>query len=438
VQLKIEKLIYGGDGLARIPGEGRQQAVFLPHVLPGEEVEAELHSRGKGFARARLVKIVEPSPARVEPRCPHFGRCGGCQYQHMDYPAQLSAKEAILRESLRRFAKYEGALPLEIHSAEPWGYRNRVRLQVRVAGGFRLGFYCANSHQLEAVHECPLLSPLLGRALTALWQAGEAGLFDAATAQLQLFANDAGDSLLAELYAVRGAKPAAFQPLSDFLAEKLPELSGLALFFGEAADEDEIAPKAPPQPSGSFGEAAIDYQTALAKFRVGAGAFFQTNRFLVDTMQRLVVEAPGQEEAKGSALDLYAGVGLFSLPLCSRYEDVTAVELSSYATDCLREREPKNLSVRQMATEEFLKRSHQRVYDRIVLDPPRAGLGEKTAQLLAGFETSRMTYVSCDPVTLARDLKILLESGFTIVQAHLLDLFPQTGHMETIVHLARG
>ncbi len=162
MELQIEKLVYGGDGLARLPADerGRGKTVFLPFVIPGERVDATLTQSRSGFARARLNKIITPSSDRVEPQCQYFARCGGCQYQHIDYPAQLRFKSEILRETLRRTAKLELTQEIELHPSEPWHYRNRTRVHVRHEPSFALGYFKASSHDLLAVESCPISSPL--------------------------------------------------------------------------------------------------------------------------------------------------------------------------------------------------------------------------------------------------------------------------------------
>ena len=189
MRLDIEKLIYGGEGLARLPADehGPGKAVFVPFVLPGETVEAALREEKPGFARARLEGIITASPRRIDPRCPYFQRCGGCHYQHTDYEHQLEIKAAILKENLRRIAKLELDTELHIHPSPPWNYRNRSRFKVQTVPEFAIGYYKFNSHELLPVEECPISSPLINRALAAVWQMGRAG---------KVPAGDRGDRIL--------------------------------------------------------------------------------------------------------------------------------------------------------------------------------------------------------------------------------------------------
>ena len=177
MQLEIEKLVYGGDGLARLPADehGRGKTVFLPFVLPGEQIEASVVESRPGFVRAKLDKVITPSPERVDPGCSYFGDCGGCHYQHIDYAAQLRYKAEILRETLRRTAKFELQHEIELHSAEPWGYRNRTRMHVRHQPQFALGYFRHNSHDLLPVESCPISSPLINQAIAEVWTLGRDG-----------------------------------------------------------------------------------------------------------------------------------------------------------------------------------------------------------------------------------------------------------------------
>ncbi len=191
MQLKIEKLVYGGEGLARLPADaqGRGKTAFVPLVIPGEQVEASPVETRPGFVRARLDKVLVPSPERVEPGCPYFGRCGGCHYQHINYDAQLRYKADILRETLRRTAKLELTQEIQLHSSEPWHYRNRTRMRVRHAPEFALGYHRSNSHEVLPVESCPISSRLINEAIAAVWKLGREGAIPGSVHGLQFFAN---------------------------------------------------------------------------------------------------------------------------------------------------------------------------------------------------------------------------------------------------------
>src|ERR1039458_8448699 len=202
LQIEIEKLIYGGDGLARMPADaqGRGKTVFVPFVLPGEQVEVSVIESRSGFARAQLERVLTPSPDRVWPDCRYFGGCGGCHYQHMNFEVQLRQKAGILRETLRRTAKLELQQEIQLHPSPPWNYRNRTRMHVRHTPEFTLGFNRHNSHDVLAVEACPISSPLINQAIAAVWPLGRGGAVPEMLHGLQFFANHDGTQLLVEAY----------------------------------------------------------------------------------------------------------------------------------------------------------------------------------------------------------------------------------------------
>ncbi len=455
--LTIEKLIYGGDGLARLAQDehGRGKAVFIPFVLEGERVQAEITEEKPGFARALLETVVQPSPQRVVPGCPYFGECGGCHYQHSAYDHQLEIKTWILREAFRRIAKADLPTDLRVHASPPWNYRNRTRMRVvsslRAAGHsaapdnaastasrFVLGYNRFRSDQVLAVRECPISSPLINRAIAAVWQLGESGAVPGTIQEIECFANAEDDRLLLELtvaepQARERRHQEAMAVFARSLRTSLPELAGTATFT--RGRDGRLARVMPPKDlREDFGADELAYRTAPATYRVGAGAFFQTNRFLTDELVSIAASGASGE----SALDLYAGVGLFSVPLSRNFRKVAAVEASPLSYRDLRRNCPPNLSTHNTTTEKFLAALPKGTHcDSVLVDPPRGGLGERLARALAGLNAPRVTYVSCDPATVARDARVLLGFGYRIEETHLIDLFPQTFHIETVLRFMR-
>ena len=439
MELSIEKLVYGGDGLARLPADerGRGKTVFLPYVIPDEKVDATVIESRSGFSRARLNQILSASRERVAPPCPYFGRCGGCQYQHIDYAAQLRFKVDILRETLRRTAKLELPSDIQLHASEPWSYRNRTRVRVEHKPAFALGYFQSNSHKLLAVEKCPISSPLINEAIGAVWTLGRAGQVPDSVHGMQFFANNDDSKLLVEVY-VRPQTPERESKLFAAEMQKLNTVVGVSVFATPPV-EDETRQWAPlssvhSEPALAISASYLTYYAAGHTYQVSGGSFFQINRFLLD---ELVNVAAGK--ASGDvALDLYAGVGLFTVLLAGKFREVIAVEASPHAIGDIKRNTPSNVNVIRATTEAFLEQQARSLKPEfILLDPPRAGLGEKATLALCRTSASRVTYVSCDPATLSRDLRLLLESGFKVEQAHLFDLFPQTAHMETVLHLAR-
>ena len=441
--LTIEKMIYGGDGLGRLPADerGRGKAVFLPFVLPAEKVQASLIEQKAGFARANPDSIVEASPHRVEPGCRYFASCGGCHYQHTSYDHQLEIKREILKETLKRTAKLELDVDVEVHPSPPGNYRNRSRLQVQTKPEFNAGYFKMASHELLAVEECPISSPLINRGIAALWQSGRAGKVPDGVCEIEFFANADDTEMLIEVSASAEARRAAVRGWIEEFRASLREIVGIVVFRevvnGKSRTQEKLV---------SVGAGHLDYRTAKASYRVSAGSFFQTNRYLTDELVQAVTHGQNGE----LALDLYAGVGLFSTALCDM-RHIVSVESSQTSTGDLSYNLSSNGKAVQATTEQYLSglensgRSGKGTVlphifhkpDLAVVDPPRSGLGERVARMLGNLGAPRVVYVSCDPVTLARDLVTLLSSGYRIQQVHLVDLFPQTFHLETVVHLAR-
>jgi 23S rRNA (uracil1939-C5)-methyltransferase len=427
--LTVEKLVYGGDGLCRLPADehGRGKAAFVPFVLEGEKIEASLLEEKRGFARARADKITESSPRRVEPPCPYFQSCGGCHYQHAGYEHQLEIKAAILKENLRRIAKLELATDLIIHPSPPWNYRNRTRLKLQFEPEFAVGYYRFNSHDLLPIEQCPISSPLINQAISALWQAGRARNLPAEVQEIELFANAEDQELLVEVYCAPEISPEIATQVGESVKAALPQSVGVVGF-----KRDIRSQTSDPERLGNTGVAQLTYSTRHSSFRVSAGAFFQVNRYLTDEL----VDIVAQNHSGDMALDLYAGVGLFSNALSESFAQVIAVESSPTSYADLLYNAKSNVRAVHAATDQFFKNRVRKLRpDLVVVDPPRSGLGEVVVRSLGVLGARQVTYVSCDPATLSRDLAGLLSAGYHIRQAHVVDLFPQTYHLESVLQL---
>jgi 23S rRNA (uracil1939-C5)-methyltransferase len=448
--LTIEKLIYGGDGLARLPADlqtdearGRGKAVFVPFVLAAEKIEPSLTEQKPGFARAAVVTVIEPSPHRIQPACQYYGRCGGCHYQHASYEHQLEIKKEILRESLRRTARVELPFDIEVHPSPPWNYRNRSRLQVQASPAFAAGYFKLASHELLPIEECPISSPLINRGIAALWQSGRAAKVPEGVREVEFFANADDTQLLVDVGCAGAARRSAVRMWAEEFRAALPQVAGIVA-FREANPGDRKA--GAQEILVAVGATHLTYQTQRAAYRVSAGSFFQTNRHLTDELVKIVTAGQSGQ----LALDLYAGAGLFSTALACDFHHIVSVEMSQTSTADLSYNRSSNGEVVQATAEQYLARAEKpgragkgaishilNKPDLAVVDPPRSGLGERVARLLATLGASRIIYVSCDPATLARDLVTLLAAGYRAEQVHLVDLFPQTYHLESVVHLVR-
>jgi 23S rRNA (uracil1939-C5)-methyltransferase len=433
MDVTIEKLIYGGEALAHHEGA----TIFVPFVLPGERVAVAAVEQKKKFVRGRVEQILQPAPERIAARCPHFGVCGGCDYQHISYDAQLRYKNEILRETLRRLGKIEWSGEITTHgSSSPWGYRNRAQWKVRplgvgsaeggdagAAGSDRLGigYFRANSTALCAVEDCSIISALLLKTLLALSEALAAGALPRGLREIEAFVDASDNKLL--LTATFAGFPSRAAEHAETFRRVVPEITSL-VFHDPSHDRMDL-----------FGPGFLDYEAGGIAYRVGHFSFFQVNRFLVDELAREVLE---REEGGRLALDLFAGVGLFSVPLAARFERVISVESNPAAARDLETnmRGRGTIEVRSAEVEQFVERTKERP-ELVVLDPPRAGVTPEAIQRIAKIAPARITYVSCEPPTLSRDLALFLKGGYDCTEIHLFDLFPQTFHMESVVRLRR-
>lgn len=377
--LTIEKLVYGGEGLSRLDGK----VALTPFVLPGEIVRAEIERAKNDLWRGRAIEILEPAAARVSPGCPYFQRCGGCQYQHIDYAVQVEQKREILREVLQRVGKIEFAGEIGLISGEPWEYRNRVQLHIE---GGKVGYFAQGSRDLCAIDRCPIASPKLNEVIGGLT---ELDLRSVSTA-FELFTNE-----------------------TEVQVNVVDRVSRSAL--------------------NALASLGVTTPIEYGGFQVSRNSFFQVNRFLIDRL----VECAIADAKGGWAIDLYAGVGLFSVKLAERFTKATAVESSgSSFRDLEHNFGHRGLSVAALnANVEDYLAGLDETPDFILADPPRTGLGKHIVKELSRIRAPRLTIVSCDPATLARDLHGLAAENYRIEKITLVDLFPQTFHLETVVEL---
>ncbi len=392
-EVTIEKIVYGGEGLARIG----DFAVFVPMAAPGDRLRVRVVSVERRFARAVIEEPIALSPLRRTPPCDYFGTCGGCQLQHLPYADQLDAKVGFVRESLQRIGGIDWQGPLPIHSGPELGYRSRAELKIErdEAGRPRFGYFQLATHELCEVHACPILHPLAGRALERLWEDPSKIPGDATRVWLTL-----GD--------------------------------GGVLVTAATGENGRIAEI---DASGT-----VSQVVAGKSYSFGVRSFFQGNRLLVDDLVRV---ACGEEKG-ARAVDLYAGVGLFSLQLAGRFEKVCAVEGSrvavAHGTANAQLNAIDNIVFESVSVEGWLKyrTAGWESPDLLLLDPPRAGAGAVVVERIISLAPTTIIYISCDPATLARDLKGLLAGGYRLTSIDAVDMFPQTWHVETVVRLTRS
>ena len=385
LEVRIEKIVPRGLGLAFAEG----LTVFVSLAVARDVVSVRIRELKGKTAFAEIESVIEPSPERMTPPCPYFGTCGGCDFQQMNYPAQLAAKVGIIRDNLRRIGKieYEQEIPI-IPSPEQFGYRLRAQWHANPSSR-QIGYYRRNSRDLVDIDHCMILRPELQDMLTGLRSSLPWEAFSSDKPQIDAAAGDDGQT-------------SVFSP-------ELPEP-----------------------------EREIDFTALGETFRFSARSFFQGNRFLID---KLVETALG-DASGANALDLYCGVGLFTLPLARRFANVTGIEENDEANRfALKSAANAGLTNLEFHTENvrrYLGNVVESDLDFVLLDPPRFGTEKEMMASLIRLRPKHVSYVSCDPSVLARDLKRFVENDFEILSITALDMFPQTHHVETVVHLARS
>lgn len=361
--------------------------VFVALAAKGDRLLVKIiQTKGK-TAFAEIVEIIEPSPDRTEPRCPYFGRCGGCNFQQLKYDAQLEAKVAIVRDCLTRIGRINYEKDISI-IASPNDYEYRARTQWHVDTRKRkFGYFQRKSHEIIDVEVCPILTPELENTLTELRE------------------EIAWESFWSEIVEIEAANSG--EEISVYSAEII-----------EPTDE-------------------IAFTANGEKYFYDATSFFQGNPFLIEEL----VEAALKDAAGETALDLYCGVGLFTLPLARNFQNVSGVEGYEKAIDFAE----KNIANARLSNVKFFRENvadwleenaeNLKNLDFVLLDPPRAGTEKEIIENLIQLQPKEISYVSCEPSTLARDLRILCENNYQIESIIALDLFPQTHHVETVVRL---
>ncbi len=388
VETRIESLAAGGDGVGRMP-DGR--ALFVPLSAPGDRVTVRVVEQRKRYARGEIEDLLEEGPGRREPVCPVFGDCGGCRWQHLEYPVQLEAKRSILAQALRHIGGLSdlGEIPMTA-SPQPYRYRARARIMVQEQ---RVGFRRRASNEHCPVGGCPVLV--------------------------------------------------------EALDERLAQLARQAPLSGEwelAAGEDGRTYAAPADASkGATRAHSVRFRVEGHSLRNSLGVFSQANAFLRGALVRAVRSAAirGEDVRRASLLELYSGAGMFTIPLAACFARVCAVESSAPTVRDL----TANLAAAGIAHVEVRSERVERLLaglavdpwirpDVVVLDPPRTGLARGSAAHLAGLGALRIVYLSCDPATLARDLSALSGLGYGLDHVEGFDLFPQTAHVESLALLS--
>ncbi len=443
----IDKVVAGGLGLGRLT-DGL--VVMVPYALPGEEILVRAKRRKKKYLEAELLEVIKPSPRRVEPYCPHFGICGGCDLQHAEYDYQLELKENILREQLVgakviNEAELEKIIERPLSAPQPFGYRQRLRLQVDKNGGY--GFFRNLSHDVEEIESCPLAMPEINKVLAKFSTSESMGHLLGLAREVELLVSPGDNSLILIIRLRRKPRPTDAKA-ADQVADDLDLVKAVYL----AADGEQIQGPYCGSMLASEDEGrslllllpfpAIE-KHGIAPYTLGqeAGGFSQVNlaqnERMIEKLLDWVEELPAER-----GLDLFGGMGNFAIPLAAKFDEVVGLDLQRAAIRSA----ARNAEIAGLSNCSFIRKSAVDgiqefgaagdVFDLVLLDPPRRGCLE-VVPLLEGVGSPVVIYVSCDPATLARDIKEMTKNGYAIKKIILVDMFPQTHHLETMVLLTK-
>jgi 23S rRNA (uracil1939-C5)-methyltransferase len=406
MEVTIERILPGGLGLAHADGK----TVMVSLAAPGDQLRVQVERVKGNVSFASIEEIIIPSPHRVEPPCPYFGRCGGCDFQQMNYEAQLQAKVEIVRDCLHRLGRIENLPDFQITPApDPWHYRSRAQWQYDAVQQ-KLGYFESGSRTVCDVAACGVLAPALQETLESL----RARLADGSLPEN-----------VRDFRAVIGNEGVSLSP-----AVRSPTVKEGSDPRNDRKENSDVS-------------RAIHGETYLQN----AESFFQANEGLLPQL----IDAAIGDASGATALDLYCGVGLFTLPLARRFKQVIGVESDAAAVGFARQ----NLSNASLMNAEIDNQNVGRwledlrrnslprpsemlaaAIEFVLLDPPRTGAESRVITGILDFKPRKISYVSCDPATLARDLRKLIAAGYTLESISAFDMFPQTHHVETVVRLA--
>jgi 23S rRNA (uracil1939-C5)-methyltransferase len=413
MEVTIERILPGGFGLAHAEGK----TIMVALAAPGDRLRVRIDREKGSVSFASIIEIIEPSRQRIEPPCPYFGRCGGCDFQQMSYQAQLDAKVEIIKDCLHRIAKLENTPEVQITPApNEWHYRARAQWQYDSTRK-RLGYFESASRRVCDVAECAVLVPELQRTLEDLRDKMARNLLSDDAQYFRALIGDDGASVASVASGFSRATP-RIQARGQVARIGTPPI--------DSANDDEIA--------------EITRTIEGEHYRLAAESFFQSN---VDLLPQLLDSAIG--EARGdAALELYSGIGLFTVPLARRFNNVTAVEYDAdaagFAKQNLDHAGLNNTEIARSDVGNWLAWNSQNAkfhsLDFLLLDPPRTGAESRVISHIVKLRPTRVCYVSCDPATLARDLRKLIAGGYSLDSLTAFDMFPQTHHVETVANLS--
>lgn len=428
IELHIERLVYGGKGLGRY----NNMVVFVPDVITGEQALVEIRTRKKDYAEAELIKIIKPSPHRIAPPCPIYHECGGCQWMHMDYPFQIQAKREIVAETLKRGLKTEdAAVPPLIPSSTPLNYRQRVQFKIQYENGsYQIGYYKRETHQLVDVDKCLLLRPLLNKALKKIRELLNSGKITQLKNLEELHMHCSSDEMaIAFILYADGISKDELNNLFKEIKETVSEAAGI--IFIDKYKKRIIA-----------GSPFIEEELQGISFRISADSFSQIDWEQNKSLVKLALDYIGDKQYN-NGLDLFCGIGNFTLFIAKNADNVIGIDSGKTAIDDAEYNSKKNLikNIRFMYNDVKYRMAsllaEGSCFDLVLIDPPRNGVGKESVNLIAGFQPSKIIYISCNPVTLSRDIVYFKAKGYEIKRLQAVDMFPQTYHIETVAELVK-
>ncbi len=433
-RIKVDRIAYGGSGVSRLP---QGKTVFVDETCPGDVVDIEIVEEHSKWARANVVELVESSPVRVKARCPYFGVCGGCPWQIIERPSQLEYKRQSVIDSLTKIGKIELDVARTLVDKcvfvdADWGYRNKIELEaVQVDGKLVLGYHKKGSKEIVPIEKCLLFAPQWQKSIKSL------------TGALRyLKALDHGLLRVGIRTSARTKKtqlalwtnPEAFprKAAVDILSSSMKGASIVRVLTHE-----KMKARKPSKVEVLNGDERWNERLLGLKMQVSAPSFFQVNTEATEELVKIALDGLEVSE-EDICCDLYCGVGTFTLPLARISPDVVAIESSSSSIRDLRiNLERNNLDAEVIGGDAAKESAGIGEVDKLIVDPPYSGLAKEVFERIEELNPKRMAYISCNPTTLARDLKILLEMGFELRKVTPVDLFPQTFHVETVAILSR-
>ncbi|MBI5748037.1 MAG: 23S rRNA (uracil(1939)-C(5))-methyltransferase RlmD [Nitrospinae bacterium] len=428
IELHIERLVYGGKGLGRY----NNMVVFAPDVITGEDAIVEIKAQKKDYAEAELIKIIKPSPHRIAPPCPIYHKCGGCQWMHIDYPFQLQSKKEILSETFKRTLKMDDiAIQPLIPSSSPLNYRQRVQFKVKNENGnYQIGYYKRETHQLVDVDECLLLRPLLNKALKKIKELLNSAEISQLKNLKELHMHCSSDerAMVFILYADEINKD-ELNNLFKRIKEAVSEASGI-IFIDKY--KKRVAANNP----------FIEEELQGVSFRISADSFSQIDWEQNKSLVKLALNYIGDERYK-NGLDLFCGIGNFTLFISKNADNVIGIDSGKIAIDDAEYNSKKNLipNISFMYNDVKYRMASLlakgKKFDLVLIDPPRNGVGKDSVNLIVRFQPSKIIYISCNPVTLSRDIAHFKAKGYELKRLQAVDMFPQTYHIEIVAELAK-